>query len=858
MEEQKDPKINVFGQIVRSKWYWITFLAIPLLAAAVLTAMPYGIDYAAEQWLLSHGLDVASVEDVDFNPFTGKLVLRNVKAAIADAQVLHVPEATLRLHWRPLVNKRTHIEKLSIKDTTVIVDHDEKGHWRIGGLALVAAETVAEKPRESTWGFNLKQIEILNSRVEHVLGAMKVKLTVTKATMEGLRSWDQEQAARLDFEGKINEASLKVQADFFPFATLPRASGNVKLEALSLQDFDKITALYLRGIQGELSINSSLIVKKENDRGITLSQDGIISLKQMKVPKQGVDIASRDMEWDGAVRIETSGLSAQGKLKGADLAVRFMEEALDVLVGEFVWTGEVDYGKENQPGFLQTTGDLGLRQVNMDDTRRKLRLIGMGGLNLRKLFTRGANQIKVPAVQVEQLHLIQRLQDNQQAGNAPSLLSASRATIQDIDLAEAREISIESVELSGMRSLLGRDSQGKWQPIFGLSLPVEEGKRGETGNNQRPFRVKIGQVRIADQGEFRFEDESVSPPFKTRVTINEASLTGLDSSKPEQSSTMSLVGKIGVYTDVSIQGEITKFAQRPSLELVAKIDDLDLASLSGYIVELIGYKVKSGHLDADIELRSLQGDLQGKSKLKIRNAEIAPVDAEVMERFERQLRVPLPTALAVLKDSKDKIRLKVPITGDITDPEFEFTNAFNQALVKGMTKAAESYLKYIFQPYGTMMTVVELGIMAGKEITALRLDPVFFDPGSDTISDNAEPYLERVAKLMKTRPQIRIKVCGLATEADKGDQKETSGKKGPEQPTAVERSPDVPEVETYPEKLQPLTAEEQLGKLAKQRAAGVKEYLVKNHGIEADRLLVCLPEYDAREKATPRVELLVP
>ena len=49
MEEQKDPKINVFGQIVRSKWYWITFLAIPLLAAAVLTAMPYGIDYAAEQ-----------------------------------------------------------------------------------------------------------------------------------------------------------------------------------------------------------------------------------------------------------------------------------------------------------------------------------------------------------------------------------------------------------------------------------------------------------------------------------------------------------------------------------------------------------------------------------------------------------------------------------------------------------------------------------------------------------------------------------------------------------------------------------------------------------------------------------------
>jgi hypothetical protein len=276
------------------------------------------------------------------------------------------------------------------------------------------------------------------------------------------------------------------------------------------------------------------------------------------------------------------------------------------------------------------------------------------------------------------------------------------------------------------------------------------------------------------------------------------------------------------------------------------------------VVQLIGYKVKSGHVDADIELRSLQGELEGKSKFKISNVEVSPADAEIMERFERQLRVPLSTALAVLKDSKNNFKLKVPITGNITDPTFNFTDALNQALVKGMTKAAVSYLKYIFQPYGTMMTVVELGIMAGTKITALRLDPVFFDPGSETFSENALPYLERVAELLKTRPEIRIKVCGLATEADKGDQKETSGKKGPAQPAAVEGSPDAPEVETYPEQLQPLSADEQLGGLAKQRAAGIKEYLVKSHGIEDDRLLVCLPEYDAREKATPRVELLVP
>ncbi len=814
---------------MRRNWYWIAFITIPLVAAAILTAVPYGIDYAAEQWLMSHGLDVASVEDVDFNPFTGKLVLRDLQAKIGESQVLRVPEAKMRINWLPFFNKRAHIEKLTVRDTSVVVEHDEKGRWRIGGLALTAAEAVAAKPSKSAWGFTLKQVEVLDSEVEHKGAGLNVKVIIDKATVSRLRTWDKEQAARMELAGKINDGTVKLEADFLPFAAHPSVSGSLELEGVSLSDIAELTAPYLMGLQGELSTKSRLSIKQEDDKSIRFSQQGNISLRQVKIPMQG-----------------------------ANLATHSAEKGLNVHVGECVWEGQLDYGKETHPTFLRATGDLGLRQVNMDDMKRKMRLIGMSELTLKNLSAEGPNQIKVPKVHAQQLHLIRRLQDNQQASDDPSLFSAASAILQDVELAEARKLSIESIELSGISSLLRRDLQGKWQPIGGMFLPVKERKRSERGKNQRPVVIKIGQVQIADQGEIHFEDQSVSPPFKTSIAISEASLTGLDSGKPEQSSTMSLVGKIGEYTDVSIQGTLTPFTERLGFDLVAKIDDFDLPGLSPYLVQLIGYKVKSGHLDADIELRSLQGELEGKSKFKISNVEVAPADAEIMERFERQLRVPLPTALAVLKDSKNKIKLKVPITGNITDPTFNFTDAFSQALVKGMTKTAVSYLKHIFQPYGTMMTVVELGIMAGKKITALRLDPVFFDSGSETITEDAVPYLERVAELMKTRPEIHIKVCGLATEADKDDQKEASGKKKPAQPTAVKGSPDAPEIETYPEQLQPLSADEQLGRLAKQRAAGIKEYLVKNHGIEDDRLMVCLPEYDSREKATPRVELLVP
>jgi outer membrane protein OmpA-like peptidoglycan-associated protein len=175
-----------------------------------------------------------------------------------------------------------------------------------------------------------------------------------------------------------------------------------------------------------------------------------------------------------------------------------------------------------------------------------------------------------------------------------------------------------------------------------------------------------------------------------------------------------------------------------------------------------------------------------------------------------------------------------------------------------MTKAAITYLKYLFQPYGTMMTVVELGIMAGKKITALRLDPVFFAAGSAELSTAAVIYVERVAELMKTRPQIRIRLCGLATAADTGIKNEPATKKEPVQPTKPEEVPETSKTEPFPEKVQPLSDDQgQLRELVRERSERIKEYLVKNYGIEDDRLLVCQPEYDPREDAKPRVELLI-
>jgi hypothetical protein len=49
---------------------------------------------------------------------------------------------------------------------------------------------------------------------------------------------------------------------------------------------------------------------------------------------------------------------------------------------------------------------------------------------------------------------------------------------------------------------------------------------------------------------------------------------------------------------------------------------------------------------------------------------------------------------------------------------------------------------------------------------------------------------------------------------------------------------------------------EQLEALAKARSMAIKDYLVEQHGVKDDRILLCHPEVDKAAEAKPRAEIL--
>ena len=191
--------------------------------------------------------------------------------------------------------------------------------------------------------------------------------------------------------------------------------------------------------------------------------------------------------------------------------------------------------------------------------------------------------------------------------------------------------------------------------------------------------------------------------------------------------------------------------------------------------------------------------------------------------ISKQLTMPLDRALSILRDKNNDVNLSIPIRGDIENPDFNLNDIIGKALGKALKIASVSVIKYLLQPYGSLVIMAKLAKKGGEYLTEIKIDPINFDIGSAELTVQATNYLTKVKKLLSEKKEMRLTICGV----------------------------------TVPGDLPNLTVEgnkEDFLSLANQRAHVIQDYFV-SQGISIERLFVCNPEVDIEEEAQPRATM---
>jgi hypothetical protein len=365
--------------------------------------------------------------------------------------------------------------------------------------------------------------------------------------------------------------------------------------------------------------------------------------------------------------------------------------------------------------------------------------------------------------------------------------------------------------------------------LEGFAAGESEATENAESEPATPFTFAIARFNYQTEKSLAYRDESFAKPFIFDLHAIELKIENLDSRQAEKPSPMHYAAKLGQHASINIDGNITPLDPKPSFDLKGNIKGMDLRYLSPITSRSLGHKIKSGQLDAELELRAERNILSSNLKLTLHRFDLDALSDSDREKIDNSFGFPLNSSLSLLKDRNDNIELEIPVTGDLQNPDFDPGDAITRATSSAITTAVLNY----YTPFGLVTLIDGLFSLA----TALNFEPVIFANGSSDVTGVELGSLEKIGSLMQDRPGVYITLCPYTNGVDRKLLF----------PETAEIAAD--ELKLDHEQL------EQLQKLGEIRAVAVKDFLVADK-IDPVRLVLCESEHSEGE-VDARVEIKI-
>src|SRR5215813_13191549 len=257
-----------------------------------------------------------------------------------------------------------------------------------------------------------------------------------------------------------------------------------------------------------------------------------------------------------------------------------------------------------------------------------------------------------------------------------------------------------------------------------------------------PPSVTIKTVKLL-KGAATFQDDSINPPVRTGLYDLTGTVKGL-SSKQIAKADVDLSGKIDKVAPLKIIGKINPLTEDAFTDLAIKFDNVDLTTAAPYSGKYAGYPIRKGKLFLDLAYKVTQKQLEAENKVAVDQLTFG-------EKTDSPdaTSLPVPLAVALLKDRQGRIDLDLPIRGDLNDPDFKYGKAVWSTLGNILTKMVAS-------PFSLMGKLVPGG-GNGEELQQLA-----FEPGSTAIPPSEMKKIDVLMKGMEERPGLRLEITGTA------------------------------------------------------------------------------------------------
>lgn len=269
-----------------------------------------------------------------------------------------------------------------------------------------------------------------------------------------------------------------------------------------------------------------------------------------------------------------------------------------------------------------------------------------------------------------------------------------------------------------------------------------------------------GVSQLSSDGHILFRDLSVRPHIEKNVRLQQVQIETLRLTTDSWQLTQPLRWHVQLTLDefsrIESDGSLSALDTDADAEMTLVVRQLDLVPFNAYLTQMTGYQLQRGLLDVDLDVAIHNGMLSGEIRLRLRNSRFEAVNEQVIRRLSQQIAMPVETALSLLRDDDNVVRLTIPLSGSLQDPNLGLGDLTRQLSRLAVQSAAGFYLRQSLQPYGAL---VSLASYAGSELLAIRLQAIEFESLSNELDTDAQAYLTKVADIMHGKTNLQLRVC---------------------------------------------------------------------------------------------------
>ncbi|MBR4505810.1 MAG: DUF748 domain-containing protein [Bacteroidales bacterium] len=275
-------------------------------------------------------------------------------------------------------------------------------------------------------------------------------------------------------------------------------------------------------------------------------------------------------------------------------------------------------------------------------------------------------------------------------------------TINNICLDDNR-FDIASVRLGGLKA-----TYEQWKEYSNIDrlLTPESGESADTGKvadtpaqpadtntaPTKPLSLHVGSF-VINNAALTYVDHTLPDPFSfaiTKLGVEATDLTTEGENNARLQATLQGGGKLNVLWN----GDISNWKQHQDLFLT--IRGLDMRQFTPWSVAYTAQPIDDGIFGLSSHTMIANSKLVSKDNIDIYKLRVGDRRKDI----DPEVKLPLKTALYILRDKDDKIQLPLSVSGNVDNPEFNYMKALWKTLGNLLVKVATSPVRALGNAFG--------------------------------------------------------------------------------------------------------------------------------------------------------------